>query len=156
MCPLKLKKMAHVHRNGKRKVACSACTVAQNQRTRVNVDCVRRTYCVVYGTRRRKNNNNKTHTQKLDFHYLGNKIHHFEICVPNNYENFGRVGSYGTHQDGRRETLYPGLTRPTLTRTHTWGKDSRGHDQHSHAHTRGGRTLEDTANTHTRTHVGEG
>ena len=52
-CPLKLKKMVHMHRNGKRIVACSACTVAQNQRTLVNVDCSR-TYCVVYGTRGRK------------------------------------------------------------------------------------------------------
>ena len=33
-CPLKLKKMAYIHRNGKRIVACSACAIAQNQRTR--------------------------------------------------------------------------------------------------------------------------
>ena len=46
---MKLKKMVHMHRDGN--VACSACTVAQNQRMCANVDCARWTYCVVYGTR---------------------------------------------------------------------------------------------------------
>ena len=39
-CPLKLKKMAHMYRNGKRMVACSACAVAQI-RERADVLCLR-------------------------------------------------------------------------------------------------------------------
>ena len=35
------------------------CAVAQNQRTRANVDCGRRMYCVVYGTRGKNKEKNK-------------------------------------------------------------------------------------------------
>ena len=74
-CPLKLKKMADMHRDGKRIVACSACAVAQNQRTRMNVDCGRRTYCVIYGTQERnKREKKKKKKKKKDFHYS-------EICI---------------------------------------------------------------------------
>ena len=63
-CPLKLKKMAHTHRSGRRIVVSSACAVAQNQRTRVNVDCGRWTYCVVYGTWRTQTNKQKKQKRK--------------------------------------------------------------------------------------------
>ena len=72
-CPLKLKKMAH--RNWKRIVACSACDVAQNKRTCTNVDCSRRTYCVVYVTRGGKKKERKEKDKKeVDFHYSETKL----------------------------------------------------------------------------------
>ena len=100
-CPLKLKKMGHMHR--KRIVACSACAVAQNKRTCANVDCSRLTYCIVYGTRGEKKE------KKVDFHYsvnhseiqvgfslFGNKANHSEIRILFLIitKTFGRVGSY--------------------------------------------------------------
>ena len=57
-CPLKLKKMEHIHRNGKRIVACSVCAVGQNHRMCVNVD-VAGGHTVIYGTQGKKIKINK-------------------------------------------------------------------------------------------------
>ena len=69
--PPEAEEMAHMHRDGKRIVACSACAEAQNKRTCANVDCGRQTYCVVYGTQERKKEKKK---KKLDFHYSETKF----------------------------------------------------------------------------------
>ena len=71
-CPLKLKKMEHIHRNGKRIVACSVCAVGQNQRMRVNVD-VATGRNVIYGTQGKRK-------EKVGFSFR-KKIHYSEIHI---------------------------------------------------------------------------
>ena len=105
-CPLKLKKMAHMHRNGKQIVACSACAVAQNQRMRVNVDCGRWTYCVVYGTRGGKKEKKKSWIfiiQKQN-HLFGNSYSNFDFLIITN--NSGRLAAMSKQQ----HTLSPSLS----------------------------------------------
>ena len=83
-CPLKLKKMAHMHRDRKRIVACSACAVAQNQRTHVNVDCGRQTYCVVYGTQEKREKKSQIFIIRKQNSSFGNSHSNLDFVIITN------------------------------------------------------------------------
>ena len=86
-CPLKLKKMAHMHKDGKRIGTCSACAVAQNKRTCANVNCGRQMYCVIYGTRGKKEKEKRSsisiirRKKKLIIRKSGNSYSNFQFLI---------------------------------------------------------------------------